>query len=256
MSESIYSTREILEQFADTVWFPLVLGMKHTIKALAPLLALLAIDGKLGFRTNRRRFDKFVRDFEHCVITYVTTQMRKDLNVISQMAGAGNGAAVQPAAAGARNLDRDLGQATWIRDYFGDDRSPGALAQLDTRSRDRCKFLQGFSNDLALRKCNLLFATVIVSFVQRTLQDTRDQGTQLSWFMVKRMVRVRLPDDSPRMIMETFMSMTRPDGMDVTERTSTGTLVRKLLLTKVNLDLPKSIWTCQMACSFRTGHSK
>ena len=84
----------------------------------------------------------------------------------------------------------------------------------------------------------MLFATAIVYFVQRTLADTRDQGTLLTWFMMKRMVRVRLPDDSPWMIMENFMSMTRPDGMDVSGWTATGTLVRKLLLAKANLDLP------------------
>ena len=155
MYDAVYSIHEILEQFRDSVWFPLVLGMAEAHpQGAQKLLALLAIDDKLDFDTNRQRFDKFVRDYEHAVISYVNTQMRKDLNIISQMAAAGNDAAVPPAAAGARRHDRDLGQANWLRDYFGDDRSPGALAQLDQRSRDRCQFLQGFSNDLALRKSN------------------------------------------------------------------------------------------------------
>ena len=56
MSESVFTTREIMEQFRDTAGFPLVLGMKHTIKSLAPLQTVLAADEELGFRTKRRDF--------------------------------------------------------------------------------------------------------------------------------------------------------------------------------------------------------
>ena len=143
MSESVFTTREILEQFRETIWFPLVLGCKHTIKELKPLLALLLLEGKLGFRSNRRRFDKIIRDFEHAVVTYVTAQVSKDLNTISQMSAAANAGAAgddQPLAAGARGLDRDLGQSHWITDYFGDDHAADALSHLDPRSRERCKF--------------------------------------------------------------------------------------------------------------------
>ena len=157
MSESVFTTGEILEQFRETIWFPLVLGCKHTIKELKPLLALLLLEGKFGFRSNRRRFDKIIRDFEHAVVTYVTAQVSKDLNTISQMAAASNAGAagdVQPVAAGGRGLDRDLGQAHWITDYFGDDHADDALSHLGARSRERCLFLHRFSNALALRKCN------------------------------------------------------------------------------------------------------
>ena len=114
MSESVFTTREILEQFRETIYSRLVLGCKHTIKELKPLLALLLQERKLGFQSNRRRFDKIIRDFEHAVVTYVTARVTKDLNTISQMAAASNAGAAgdaEPLAAGARGLDRDLGQS-------------------------------------------------------------------------------------------------------------------------------------------------
>ena len=64
----------------------------------------------------------------------------------------------------------------------------------------------------------------------------------LTWSMVKRMIRVRFPDDSPRMLMETFVSMIRPDGIDVVEWTATKALVKKLLLAKAKLDLPNGVF--------------
>ena len=45
MSESVFTTREILEQFRESVWFPLVLGCKHTIKEMKALLAVLLKEG-------------------------------------------------------------------------------------------------------------------------------------------------------------------------------------------------------------------
>ena len=89
MSDAVFSARDLLEQFADSVWFPLVLGMKHTIKELIPLIASLKKEGVISFQTPRRKFDVIIRDFDHAVISYVTMKIRKDMTIMSQYAGAG-----------------------------------------------------------------------------------------------------------------------------------------------------------------------
>ena len=214
MSDVLYSTREILREFAETVWFPLVLGMVHTVKELTPLLALLKKDGLISFSTNRRRFDKIVRDFERCVVTYVTRTTRKDLGIMAQFADAGNQGSVAAgvAAAAAANSQSNAGQSFWLRDIFGD-QPVAVLSQLDTRSRNNCTWLQKYSGDIALRKCSLLFETSIISLIQRNLSDARQQGVSLTWLFAKRLVRHKIPDNSPRMFMKTFVTMFRPDGM-------------------------------------------
>ena len=58
---------------------------------------------------------------------------------------------------------------------------------------------------------------------------------------VKQMIRHKLPDDSPRMLLETFVSMTRPDGMDISEWTSSCLLIVGLLLQQALLNLPAAL---------------
>ena len=48
MSDMVFTARGILEQFRETVWFPLVLGMKHVIKEMEPLVTILAKDGQIA----------------------------------------------------------------------------------------------------------------------------------------------------------------------------------------------------------------
>ena len=121
MSDAVFSARDLPEQFSESVWFPLVLGMKHIIKELIPLIAQLKKDGRISFQTPRRKFDVIVRDYAHAIISYVTIKIRKDLTIISQYAGAGAaGAAAGAAAAAAPVQGRDEGQANWLRDSFGD----------------------------------------------------------------------------------------------------------------------------------------
>ena len=86
----MFTARGILEQFREVLWFPLVLGMKHLIKELAPLLAILLKEGLLSTDTNCCKFDKLICDYEHAIITYMTNQICKDLNIISQMSAAEN----------------------------------------------------------------------------------------------------------------------------------------------------------------------
>ena len=127
--------------------------MKHSIKELAPLLVILKNDGLIDFDTNRRRFDKLVREYKHAIISYVTRQIRKDLNIMNQMSAAGQSAGDNQArAAQGHNRDHDMGQSTWLQDIFGG--SGVSLAGLDQHSRDRRFWLQMLSQDLALRHCN------------------------------------------------------------------------------------------------------
>ena len=60
MSEAVFTARGILEQFREVLWFPLVLGMKHSIKELAPLLAILLKEGLISTDTNHCKFDKLI----------------------------------------------------------------------------------------------------------------------------------------------------------------------------------------------------
>ena len=41
MSDTVFSARGLLEQFSNETWFPLVLGLKHIVKELIPLLSQL-----------------------------------------------------------------------------------------------------------------------------------------------------------------------------------------------------------------------
>ena len=136
MSSSVLTAREILEEFHESIWFEMVLGMKHEIKEIIPLIVLLAKDGLIDFDTNRRTFDKYIRDYEHCIVTYITRAVRKDLNVSSQFVAAGDSAG-PGAVAAVGSGNRDVGQATWLRDLFGD-AGPDILAGLDSRSKANC----------------------------------------------------------------------------------------------------------------------
>jgi hypothetical protein len=238
MSDAVFTARGLLEQFSETVWFPLVLGMKHTLKELILLREKLKKDGLVDFRTPRRRFDRIIRDYEHAVISYVTVKIRKDLTIMSQYAGAGAAGAQTADAAPGRG--RDAGQANWLRDTFGD-AVPGALDHLDQRSQDNCRWLQTFSSALALKKSSVLFVASVVSLIQRTYADARAEGNILTWLFVKRMVRHRLPDDCPRMLLETFVTMTCPDEMAISEWTASCTLVHGLLTEKALLTFPAAL---------------
>ena len=68
MSDTVYSARGLLEQFSETVWFPLVLGMKHIVKELIPLTSQLQKDALVSFTTPRRKFDRIIRDYEHAMM--------------------------------------------------------------------------------------------------------------------------------------------------------------------------------------------
>ena len=194
------------------------------------------MDWSISIRTS----DKLVREYEHAIISYVTRQIRKDLNIMNQMSAAGQSAGDNQArAAQGHNRDHDMGQSTWLQDIFGG--SGVSLVGLDQRSRDRCLWLQMFSQDLALRHCNELFFVGIVSLIQRVLSDSRTQNRPLTWMFVKQMIRHKLPDDSPRMLLETFVSMTRPDGMDISEWTSSCLLIVGLLLQQALLNLPAAL---------------
>ena len=173
---------------------------------------------------------------------------------MAQFAAAGNQGSVAAgvAAAAAANSQSNAGQSFWLRDIFGD-QPVGVLSQLDPRSRNNCTWLQKYSGDIALRKCNSLFVASIISLIQRNLSDARQQGVSLTWLFVKRLVRHKIPDDSPRMPIDTSVTMFRPDGMWVAEWTTTCTLVLCLLLQKANLDFPLHVafgyWSGQVTAS-------
>ena len=67
------------------------------------------------------------------------------------------------------------------------------------------------------------------------------------------MVRHRLPDDSPRVLLEMFVSTNRPNGIDISEWTLSCTLIIGLLLSKANLVLPSALsfayWSGQVTTS-------
>ena len=115
MSEAVFTARGTLKQFREVLWLPLVLGMKHSIKELAPLLAILLKEGLISTDTNCHRFDKLIRDYEHAIITYMTCQIHNDLNIISKMWAAGNHKTVgqPPLPPGPQNYCDD-GQACWL----------------------------------------------------------------------------------------------------------------------------------------------
>ena len=176
MSDAVYTTREVLEQFSETIWFPLVLGMLHTIKELNPLMLKLKKIGLVSVSMTIRLFDRYVREYEHAVVTYVTRMIKKDLNIQSQYAGAGADTGARAVHAGGRRSND--GQANWLRDTFGD-LPAQAIAHLDQQSQDNCRWLQVFSEMLALRKCNSFFALSVVSLIQRTHAATPERRALL-----------------------------------------------------------------------------
>jgi len=237
MVDEVFDAHGLLEVFQEDVWVPLVLGLMHDVKELSPVIAMLGDKGPISFQTNFHLFKKIIVKYDCAILAYVSKSVRKDQTILHQMVAAGN-------SAGPPNgqvFHNDRGRDCWLADAFGANRQSSTFEGLDPRSKATCKFLQDFADQLAVRKCLCIFESDILSVIKQRLKERRAVGFTLTWPQVKFMVKHRLPDDSPRMILESLVTMVRPEHMAVSEWTNVFTLMLDLLWQKGKHRLPPAL---------------
>ena len=73
MSDTVFSARGLLEQFSNETWFPLVLGLKHIVKELIPLLSQLKKDGLINFQRIPQCFFRKLSDYIDITTIYTAS---------------------------------------------------------------------------------------------------------------------------------------------------------------------------------------
>ena len=220
----VFGPRVILQKFKREVWFGKPLKRKHVLAELKTFVEKLESEGGLmSFKTDVRTLDELLEEYVLIVTRYVTAQVKKD-NTLRRALFSATNEGTESSATG------DAGQDLWIRDPFGEDEDlQEDFESLDEHSQKACIWLQEFTRGVLLYKCNLIFDAEIVAAIKKALADSRAGRTQLLWCTVTQMVRSQLPDASPKILLETLISMQRPNGMAVSEWANSFTLTRALV---------------------------
>ena len=187
MVNEVYNAKRLLDKHQDNVWFGLVLGIRHEVKELNPLVSSLKTN-LISFRTKCRVYDKTIQKYNFAIIAYVAHSVRKDQNVSHQMVAAADSAG-QIFALASKTMYNNCGRDKRLLEHFGTNcESPGYIL-LNAHSRGTCNFLQEFSKQIAVRKSDAIFASDIKSTIQKRFSNALARNSSLSWPAVKAMIR-------------------------------------------------------------------